>query len=167
MPCFRVLRLLSDWMCEQRRWCCHGGGRADADQTSDPRDVFHHHDWGGLRVRGAACHTSSRGGWNQPPHQLLSVQRSSSHESVHTLLNIGCKYVAQLVCTWLKRFRANAVTHFSFSQSSHPQFCHSAEICCYRIKTATFDDRSLPKHNHSALTQRCLWVAAHANRFSS
>lgn len=126
-------------MCEQRRQCCHGGWWADADQTSDPRDVLHHHNWGGLRVWGAACHTSSRGRWNQPPHQLLSVQCSSSHKSVQTLVNISCKNVTQLVCTWLKCFHTDTVnlTHVSFSQSSQPQFCHSTEICYYRIKTAT------------------------------
>lgn len=110
-PCFCVLWLLSDWKCEKHRWTCSGGWWADADQTSDPRDVFYHHHRGGFWVWEAASHTSSRGRWNQPSHQLLSVQCPGSHQSVHTFMN--SEYFTQPVCTWLKPLSTFLLSHMS------------------------------------------------------
>ena len=87
-----VLCLLSDGMCEKCRQPCHGAWWADEDQTSDPRDVFHHYHRRRLWVGAAASHTSSRGRWNQPPHQLFSVQCPGPHESVHVLTH-RCLYI--------------------------------------------------------------------------
>lgn len=143
-------------MCEQCRQSCHSGWWADADQTSDPRDVFHHHHRGGLWAWGAAHHTSSRGRRNQPPRQLLSVQCPGPYQSVHKHLNweywLQVWNVAMKPCDW-------DVLH-------KPCQSHTSHLFSFKLLHRNKFRQQIFDTTH-ALTKLCLWVASHANTRNS
>lgn len=148
------LCLLSDWSVKQCWESCHGGWRMDADQTSYPRDVFHHHNRGGLWVWGTTYHTPSRGRWNQSPHQLLPVQRLGSHESVPILLNLITNTMQYLFVTemWFHMRRQQLFTSLAPAFSSIVSFYPG----CYGVDPASVSKEwKCARCKANAMTEVC------------